>query len=163
MQKPLKGKHVLIILLACFGVVFAVNGYFAYVAIYTLPGEQRGATYEAGLHYNATLAEQRAQEELHWAHKSEAAPGSRLAVTVSDASGAPVAGLAVEGWLERPASERADRKLTFKEVDAGRYEATDASPEAGAWILAFTAQKPRPGTTPAIYRVKERLWIAPAH
>ena len=107
MEKPLTGKHVLIILLSAFGVVFAVNGFFLYSALHTLSGEQRGATYEAGLHYNATLAEQRAQEELHWSHKSEALLGSRLAVTVADASGAPVAGLAVDGWLERPASNRA--------------------------------------------------------
>ena len=66
MEKRLTGKHVLIILLSAFGVVFAVNGFFAYSAIHTLSGEQRGASYEAGLHYNATLAEQRAQEELHW-------------------------------------------------------------------------------------------------
>lgn len=162
MQKPLTGKHVLFILLGCFGVVFAVNGYFAYSAIHSLPGEQRGATYEAGLHYNATLAEQRAQEELHWGHKAEIQPGSRLTVTFSDANGAPVVGLAIEGWLERPASEKADRKLTFKEVEAGRYEAADAAPEAGAWILSFMAQKPRAGTTPAIYRAKERLRIEPA-
>ncbi|MGO9484807.1 MAG: FixH family protein [Rhodomicrobium sp.] len=163
MERRLTGKHVLFILLGCFSVVFAVNGFFAYSAIHTLSGEQRGATYEAGLHYNATLAEQRAQDELHWAHKAQLLPDSRLAVTFADASGSPVAGLAIEGWLERPASETADRKLTFKEVDAGRYEASDASPQAGAWILTITAQKPRPGTTPAIYRAKERLWIAPAH
>ena len=162
MEKPLTGRHVLIILLSAFGVVFAVNGYFAYSALHTLPGEQRGATYEAGLHYNATLAEQRAQDELHWSHKSEALLGSRLAVTFADASGAPVAGLAVEGWLERQATDRADRKLIFKEVDAGRYEASEL-PEAGAWILAFTARKAQTGTAPAVYRAKERLRIAPAH
>jgi nitrogen fixation protein FixH len=163
MEKTLTGKHVLIILLSVFGVVFAVNGFFAYSAIHTLSGEQRGASYEAGLHYNATLAEQRAQDELHWSHKSVALPSSRLAVTFADANGAPVAGLAVEGWLERPATQRADRKLTFKEIDAGRYEAADESPEGGAWILSFTAQKSSPGATPVIYRGKERLWIAPAH
>ena len=106
MEKPLTGRHVLIILLSAFGVVFAVNGFFLYSALHTHSGEQRGATYEAGLHYNATLAEQRAQDELHWSHKSEALPGSLLAVTFADASGSPVAGLSVEGWLERPRRER---------------------------------------------------------
>ena len=163
MEKTLTGKHVLIILLSAFGVVFAVNGYFLYSALHTLPGEQRGATYEAGLHYNATLAEQRAQEALHWSHKSEASLGSPLTVTVADANGAPVAGLAMEGWLERPASNRADRKLTFNEVVAGRYEASAASLEAGTWILTFAGQKSRPDSTPATYRAKERLRIEPAH
>jgi nitrogen fixation protein FixH len=162
MEKPLTGKHVLIILLSAFGVVFAVNGFFLYSALHTHSGELRGGTYEAGLHYNATLAEQRAQDELHWSHKSEALLGSRLAVTLADASGAPVAGLTVDGWLERPASNRADRQLTFTEVKAGRYE-TSALPEAGTWILAFTAQKTQAGTAPVVYRAKERLRIAPAH
>ena len=72
MESRLTGKHVLIILLSVFGVVFAVNGFMAYSALRTISGVQRGATYEAGLRYNATLAEQRAQEALHWAHTSEA-------------------------------------------------------------------------------------------
>ena len=161
MQKPLTGKHVLTILLVSFGIVFAVNGYFAYSAIHSLPGEQRGATYEAGLHYNATLAEQRAQDELHWSHKSQLLPGSPLSVAIADANGSPVAGLAIEGWLERPASKGADRKLTFKEVDAGRYEASAEGIGAGTWVLSFMAQKPQPGASPVAYRAKERLWLAP--
>jgi len=163
MEQRLKGKHVLFILLAFFGIVFAVNGYFAYSALHTLPGEERGATYEAGLRYNATIAGQRAQEALRWSHKSQFVQGSRLSVAMADADGSPVAGLSIEGWLERPASEGADRKLAFTEVAAGRYEAVAGAPDAGAWILAFTAQKPRPGDSPAVYRVKERLWIEPAH
>jgi nitrogen fixation protein FixH len=163
METRLTGKHILFILLGFFGIVFAVNSYFAYSALHTLPGEQRGATYEAGLHYNATLAEQRAQEELHWSHKSQLQLGSPLAITIADANGSPVPGLAVEGWLERPASEGADRKLTFKEAGAGRYEASAADIRAGAWILTFMAQKPQPGANPAVYRAKERFWIAPAH
>ncbi|MGO9474785.1 MAG: FixH family protein [Rhodomicrobium sp.] len=163
METRLRGKHVLFILLGFFGIVFAVNGVFVYSALSTLPGEERGATYEAGLHYNTTLAGERSQEALHWSHKSQISAGSPLTVTVADADGSPVAGLAMEGWLERPASNSANRKLTFKEVDTGRYEATAGDADAGAWVLAFTAQKPRPGSEPAIYRVKERLWIGPAH
>ncbi len=162
MQKPLTGKHVLIILLSVFGAVFAVNMFMAYSAVSTLPGEQRTANYQAGLHYNDTLAEQRIQDELHWSHKAQLSPDARVALTFADASGSPVAGLVIEGWLGRPSSESADRKLTFKEVEAGKYEAADASPEAGAWVLTFAAQKPRPGTTPVVYRGKERLWIGPA-
>jgi nitrogen fixation protein FixH len=163
METRLTGKHILFVLLGFFSIVFAVNSYFAYSALHTLPGEQRGATYEAGLHYNATLAEQRAQEALRWSHKSQLLSGSPLSIAIADANGSPVAGLAIEGWLERPASEGADRKLTFKEVGAGRYEASAEGIGAGSWVLAFTAQKPQSGASPAVYRSKERLWIAPAH
>ncbi len=159
MEARLKGKHVLFILLGFFGIVFAVNGVFLYSALHTLPGEEPGATYEAGLRYNSLLAQQRAQEALHWSHKAQFIPGSRLSVTIAGADGSPVAGLAIEGWLERPAAH-GEQTLSFKEVDTGRYEAVFADADAGAWILAFTAQKPRPGSEPAVYRAKERLWIA---
>lgn len=162
MKKPLTGKHVLIILLSAFGVVLAVNGVFLYAAVSTHSGVQHGATYQAGLRYNDTLAEQRAQDELRWSHQAKLLPNSRIAVTVTEAGGSPITGLAIEGWLERPSTGRADRKLAFKEVDAGKYEAADASPEAGAWVLTFLAQKHRPGAAPAVYRGKERLWIGQA-
>jgi nitrogen fixation protein FixH len=162
MEPRLKGKHVLFILLGFFGIVFAVNGFFLYSALSTLPGEERGATYEAGLRYNATLAAERAQEALHWSHKSEFLPASGVSVSITDADGSPVVGLSIEGWLERPASGDPDRKLAFTEVAAGRYEATAGAPEAGAWILTFTAQKPRPEGESAVYRAKERIWIKPA-
>jgi nitrogen fixation protein FixH len=162
METRLKGKHVLFILLGFFGVVFAVNGVFVYSALRTLPGLERGATYEAGLRYNTTLAEARAQENLHWSHKAQFLPASRIGVTMASADGSPVAGLVIEGWLERPASDGADQHLIFKEVDTGRYEAAVETPPPGAWDVTFKAQKTRPGSEPATYRVKERLWIAPA-
>ncbi len=162
MEKRLTGKHVLIILLSAFGVVFVVNGIFAYVAISTHSGVEHGANYQAGIRYNDTLAEQRAQDELRWSHQAKLLPNSRIAVTVTEASGSPVTGLTIEGWLERPSTGRADRKLKFKEVDAGKYEAGDASPGAGAWVFTFVAQKNRSGAMPAVYRGKERLWIGQA-
>jgi nitrogen fixation protein FixH len=113
MRKPLTGKKVLTILLSVFAVVFAVNGFMIYSAVSTFSGVQRGATYRMGLHYNNTFAEQQAQDELRWSHQAQFSHDAPLAVTVRDASGSPVAGLAIEGWLG-PSSDRADRRLTFK-------------------------------------------------
>ncbi len=161
MENGLKGKHVLFVLLGFFGIVFAVNGVFVYDALSTLPGEEHGATYEAGLRYNATLAAERAQDALHWSHKSEVrADSAKLAVKVSDSGGAPVAGLAISGSLERPATNTGEQVLAFKEGDTGQYEAAVAGVQPGSWVLSFTARKPRPGSQPAVYRVKERIWIA---
>ncbi|MGO9544201.1 MAG: FixH family protein [Rhodomicrobium sp.] len=167
METRLKGKHVLFILLSFFGVVFAVNGYFAFSAIHTLPGEERGATYEAGLRYNTTIAEGRAQRALRWSQNTQFLSNSRLALTFAQADGSPVSGLSIEGWLGRPASNRSDRKLTFAEIAPGRYEAAFEAIARGAWDLDFTAKKHRPGADPAIYSVKEqrlwkRIWIGPA-
>src|SRR5271165_1857453 len=148
METRLTGKHVLFILLGFFGIVFAVNGYFLFVSLDTLPGEERGATYEAGLKYNRILAAERSQESLHWVHKAQSLPNGGVSVRMTGAEGAPVAGLNIEGWLDRPASKGAI-PLTFKETDTGRYEAPMASLPAGSWILTIKAEKPRPGAEPA--------------
>ena len=52
----LKGWHVLLILMAFFGVMFSVNGVFLYHAITSFPGEDVKKSYVQGLNYNDTLA-----------------------------------------------------------------------------------------------------------
>jgi nitrogen fixation protein FixH len=163
MEPRLTGKHVLFILLGCFAVIGSVNAAFIYFALSTGPGEEKGASYEVGLRYNNVLAEERTQNALQWRHQSQIAQGGRLRVAISDNAGAPVAGLAVTGGFERPATNNGDRTLAFKEVNAGVYEADLGKPAPGSWILAFTAEKPRPGSDAAVYRVRERLWLSPAH
>jgi nitrogen fixation protein FixH len=161
METRLTGKHVLIILLGFFALFSTVNAIFIYFAVQSRPGEEKGANYEAGLRYNATLAEQRAQKALQWRHESTMTKGSRLRVSIKNADGAAVAGLAISGYVGRPTENSDDRTLAFKEVDAGVYEADLKDAGAGKWVLAFSAEKARPGSNPAIYRVKERLWLNP--
>ncbi len=163
METRLTGKHILLILLGSFAVIGTVNAAFIYFALSTGPGEERGASYEVGRRYNNTLAEERSQNALQWNHQSQIAQGGRLRVSISDKAGGPVAGLAVTGNLGRPAADNADRSLAFKEVDAGIYEAALGQITPGSWVLAFTAEKARPGSETATYRVKERLWLSPAH
>ena len=163
MESRLTGKHILLILLGFFAVVGVVNAAFVYFAVSTRPGEEQGASYEVGLHYNNILAEERTQNELQWRHQSQIAQSSRLRVSVTDNAGAPVPRLAVTGTFGRPATDNADRSLVFKEVDAGLYEAPLGQIEPGSWVLSFIAEKARPGAESATYRVKERLWLSPAH
>jgi nitrogen fixation protein FixH len=162
MEARLTGKHILLILLAFFGIVSAVNGAFIYFALRTGPGEEQGASYEAGLRYNAILSEERSQDALRWRHQSQFENGA-LRVSISDKDGAPIAGLSVTGNFGRPASNGDDKSLAFKEIDAGLYEAELAKSGPGSWVLAFTAEKPRRGAEATTYRVKERLWLSPAH
>jgi nitrogen fixation protein FixH len=162
MQTRLTGKHVLFILLASFAVVSAVNATFIYFAVRTGPGEERGASYETGLRYNAILSEEKSQEALAWRHQAQIEKASRLRVAISGKGGSPIAGLAVSGSFSRPASTSGERGLAFKEVDAGVYEAELGTIDPGSWVLAFTAEKGRRGADTATYRVKERLWLSPA-
>ncbi len=163
MEARLTGKHIVLILLGFFAVIGAANAAFIYFAVSTKPGEERGASYEVGLRYNNILAEERSQNALQWHHQSQIAQGTRLRVSMTDHTGAPVAGLAVTGNFGRPASDNADRSLAFKEVDAGVYEAALGQIAPGSWVLTFTAEKARPGAETATYRVKERLWLSTAH
>ena len=163
METRLTGKHILLILLGFFALIGVANAAFIYFALSTGPGEEKGANYEVGLRYNNVLAEERTQDALQWHHQSQMANGGRLRVAITDNAGAPVAGLAITGDFSRPASSDADHALAFKEVDAGIYEADPGKVAPGSWVLAFTAQKPRPCSDPAVYRVKERLWLSPAH
>ncbi len=158
-QTRLTGKHILLILLTSFAIVSAVNGAFIYFALSTGPGEERDASYETGLKYNAILSEERSQEALQWRHQSQI-ENARLRVSISDKGGAPIAGLSVTGHFGRPASNGDDSKLTFKEVDAGVYEADLSRVGAGSWVLAFAADKARRGAEGTTYRVKERLWVS---
>jgi len=163
MESRLTGKHILLILLGFFALVGVVNAAFVYFAVSTGPGEEQGASYEAGLHYNTILAEERTQNALQWRHQSQIAKGEQLRVLIANHGGAPMIGLAVTGTLGRPALDSADRSLAFKETDAGIYEATLGQIAPGSWVLSFTAEKARPGGETATYRVKERLWLSPAH
>ena len=163
MERRLTGKHILLILLGFFAVVAIVNAAFIYFAISTGPGEEKGASYEVGLRYNNILAEERTQNALQWNHQLQIMQGSRLRVAITKSEGTPVAGLAVAGSFGRPAADSADRTLAFKEIDAGVYEADLGQISPGSWVLTFTAEKSRAGSEPATYRVKERLWLSPAH
>ncbi len=49
--RPLTGRRTLGIAAACFGVIFAVNGYMAYSAVSTFTGETEASPYEHGLAY----------------------------------------------------------------------------------------------------------------
>src|SRR5262249_22023266 len=139
-----------------FGVVFAVNGFFVYKALSTAPGEESGASYEAGLRYNSILAAERTQNGLGWQHKIALDDGA-LRISVQDASGRPVTRLALAAEIERPAGSTGAR-LIFKEASDGIYRAP-LSVSAGTWIVSITAKRPgQAGAPESLYRAKERIW-----
>ena len=62
----LTGRHVLIIFLAFFGVVFVVNGVMMRAALTTFSGLEAENPYKEGLAFNQRLADSRAQELRAW-------------------------------------------------------------------------------------------------
>jgi len=147
----LRGVHVLIILLAFFGVVFSVNAVFITLAATTFTGEEVSRAYVRGLAYNEILAERRAQEALGWSANVNAAAGAVL-VSVETEDGRPVTGLPLEGMLRRPGAPERDLELIFEEVRPGVYSAPSGALDAGRWRLSARVA----GETP--FRLERELW-----
>jgi nitrogen fixation protein FixH len=154
------GKHVLAICLGFFGVMLAVNMMFVFLAVSTFNGGEGGKAYQTGLDYNQTIAAARAQEQLGWSHKIEAATAGRITVLVTDRAGGPVRALSLSGDIGRPAADKFTRPLAFQEVRPGAYAAEAGALNDGNWVVSLAARA-KPETETIVYRAKERLWLKP--
>ncbi len=137
----LRGWQVLLILVAFFGVVIAVNTGFIVQAYSTFPGEVTAKPFEEGLAFNSTLAARDEERALGWKAKVETGLGDvgriRIKVTVVGRDGQPVPGLKLTGKLERPATESGRLTPVFTETHPGVYEA-GAPDTPGAWDLSLS-------------------------
>ena len=139
--KGLKGRHVLFTLFGFFGVIFTVNAIFLTYALRTFPGESMKKSYLQGLHYNELLLERAEQAALGWrAELIEANGEGVIEVRLTDAAGAPLKGLTVNGELRRIVHARDDRALAFASMGEGRYRAPAGALDPGAWSLTGHAE-----------------------
>jgi nitrogen fixation protein FixH len=161
-DKPfeLTGRHVLMMFIAFFAVVFAVNFYFLKSALSTHTGIVSVEPYRKGLHYNDRIAAGERQTALGWQDSSELDANGKIQVTMKDASGAPVAGLKLIGAIIRPSTERFDQPLRFVESEVGRYTADTKGLTSGNWVLALEARSSAIEQEPS-YRSRRRLWVKP--
>lgn len=163
-ERNLTGRHVLILVLTFFGVVFAVNGVFLYQALSSYTGVVAQEPYRKGLKYNERIAAAERQESLGWTAGLELRQGGRLALTLSGRGGKPVTGLRVTGVIGRASSSRHDVTLTFAEEEAGVYTAAAGELAPGSWVASVEAaasgtDRPGDGSREVIYRLKRRLWV----
>lgn len=134
----LRGWHVLASLLLFFGIIIAVNVWFAFAAVGTFPGEDVPHSYLQGLDYNQTLAQRRAQEASGWraiASLRPSASGALLEVDLRTREGAGIAGARIDAQLRWPADARRDRALNFIALGDGRYVAHLGALPAGDWQM----------------------------
>lgn len=145
----LKGWHVLLIMLAFFGVMFAVNGVFLYSAITSFPGEDVEKSYAQGLDYNSAIAARKAQENLGWTVRAGLAGSDEtsVAVEIETADGDRVRGLDVTAVLRRPATNEGDiALLLIRDRASGRYAAElPHSLQSGQWDMIIKAVRPSDG------------------
>jgi len=139
--KAITGKTVLAWLLAFFGVIFAANAVFIYLALGTFPGVVVESSYEAGQAYNQEIAAAKAQAGLNWQVSSEfhrsGGDGGRLVVTAREPDGAPLYGVELNAMLRNPVHDGADMRVTFTADGGGRYIGEVDSLAAGNWTLVL--------------------------
>jgi nitrogen fixation protein FixH len=154
----LEGRHVLIALLAFFGVMLLANGIFLFYALDTFNGFDTADAYRKGLNYNARITSQKAQAALGWqpVARYETDTG-RLVVEVRDRRGRGVAGLFVSGEIRRPVTDRYDHAVALHETAAALYTARDKL-GPGQWVFSGKISAPgKSGKT--AFRFKRRLWV----
>jgi len=136
-RKPLTGRSVLIMLVAFFGVVIAVNIVMVRAAISTFGGVDTPSSYEAGLVFTAEEAAASAQDARGWkvtARLDPSASGVAATIDVRDSAGKAVTGVDVVARLAHPIDERRDVALAIADLGGGTYRGTGAA-ESGQWIL----------------------------
>lgn len=139
----LTGWHVLMMLVAFFGVMIVANVAFISAAVKTFPGVTDEHAYDKGLKYNETLAARAEQAALGWtAEVTEVTRidgAGRIVVRIVDGDRA-LSRLAVSGALRRPASAEGDQPLAFAPLGDGLYEANVADFAPGAWDMTARAE-----------------------
>lgn len=154
----IRGRHVLMAVLAMFGIVIAVNLAFVFFALDTWTGLSTPNAYQKGLTYNQVLAARDAQRDLGWQGSLELGQrdtADSLTLTLTDRDGAPLDGLEVGGLLRRPTHEGLDQTLAWQGHGAGRYTVLVELPQRGNWDLEVTADD---GRHPP-FEMKARLWF----
>lgn len=156
-EGPLKGWHVLLMLLGFFGVMFAVNGVFLYHAITSFPGEDVKKSYVQGLNYNDTLSARAAQSELGWRAEAGLQDGT-IIFRLRDADDAPITGQVVVGELRRLATQEDDMSIAFAMRPNGEYLADGSILSKGRWLLTVTVMDADSET--GVFKVEKSLDVS---
>jgi nitrogen fixation protein FixH len=135
---PFTGRKMLIVMLAFFGVVIAVNVTMAVIAVGSFRGVIVESGYVASQDFNRDTALLAAQAERGWAVEPSAAGGAPM-IAFRDAEGRPVEGLTVSAVALWRTDEHDDVALTMVEAAPGLFAAEEAL-RPGQWRLSVRAE-----------------------
>ncbi|MFC3169744.1 FixH family protein [Paracoccus fontiphilus] len=133
MVKELTGRHVLIITLAAFGVIIAVNVVMAVLAVGSFPGLEVKNSYVASQQFDR---ERQAQQDLGWTARASY-DGAELVVEIVDGQGRHPILRDFSATVGRPTHKRADVTPDFS-VAGGVYRAA-LDLEPGSWNIHVQA------------------------
>lgn len=153
-----QGRHVLIAMLAFFGLIFAVNGILLYQALATHSGLVAQEPYRKGLAYNERIAADERQAGLRWTAESSMSAEGRVTLALADADNNPITRRTVLASIGRPTSNRHDLNLRLLEQTPGHYSAEAGVKDAGAWLIDIEV---RDEAGAPVYRLRRRLWLKP--
>lgn len=136
--RPFTGKHMLLCMVAFFGVIIMVNLTMATLANLSWTGLIVKNSYVASQNFNEHLRAGRAQAALGWA-STLTYDNARLTFALRDRSGALLKADSVRVEIGRPATETSDRTLALSAGGDGHFSAVqDLAP--GQWDLRATAR-----------------------
>ncbi len=130
------GLHMLLTMLAFFGVIISVNVTMAIFARTSWTGLVVENSYVASQQFNAKMAETRAQAALHWTGELVIADGS-IRYALLDARGDLVPLNSVAVTFRRPVDDREDHTLVLAPSErafVGKEDVAD-----GAWNVEIFA------------------------
>lgn len=154
----IKGRHVLMMLVAFFGVVFAVNGVFLASALRTYTGVVSAEPYVKGLKYNERIEAGERQARLGWADALSLDIDGEVVLRLSDDAGRPLRGLKFRGTIGRPSTNRLDRQILLIEAEPGQYVARSGALDEGTWLVSLEGRSRDFGEDP-VYRIRRRVWL----
>ncbi len=140
MDKPKEftGRHMLMIMVAFFGVIIAVNLTMAILANTSWTGLVVKNSYVESQHFNTKLAESRAQAALKW--QGTLSSGSNgLQFVLRKPDGQFVNADMVSVTFRRPATEALDQKYVLASMGEGKFVWGDKL-RKGAWTAEIKAE-----------------------
>jgi nitrogen fixation protein FixH len=136
MQGTFTGRHMLLIMLAFFGVIIAVNVTMAVFAGSSWTGFVVRNSYVASQEFNEKVAAARAQDALGWKADLSIADGHAV-LKLADRDGAPLAMESAAIVLRNPASDADDRAIELAadgDAMSARVDLRD-----GLWVVEIDA------------------------
>ena len=147
MERKFTGRHMLIWMVAFFGVVIAVNLTMARIAISSFGGVVVENSYVASQEFNGWLEQARSQEALGWVVTPALQADRKVALQVT---GAP-AGVIASAIARHPLGRQPDREITFGPGLDGHFVSTESLPE-GRWTVRIAL-----AAGDQVYRMEEQL------